>query len=298
MTRKKPHFLIDAFYESKFKDNLFVIKAGGKVMEDLRALGELMADIHQLTLHGIKILLIYGAGKRLDDAAAARNIPIQKHEGRRVTDAAMLEVMKESVSGALCLSVTEAMTRAGIDGLSLNAVPADWLRVELRAKTPVDFGFVGEVTSVEPRPLHRLLKVTPFIACACLAMTPQGQTLNINADTIATALAVGAQAQKLIFLSDVDGVQINGRTADIITAEEIPTHLQSGQVTGGMAIKLQNCLQALDGGVRRVHLISGLRPHALKVEIYESVSPGTMLFREAERQSYLNEIAAQKMIEA
>jgi acetylglutamate kinase len=292
-----PKFLINAFYESKFKDNLFVIKAGGRVAENPQALDDLMHDIRALTLHGIKVILIYGAGAMLDDTCAKRAIPVTKDNGRRVTDSQTLEIMQEIVGGKLSLTVSSAMARAGLDGLSLNVVPPDWAKVTLRAKEPVDFGFVGDIQSVEPRPIHRLLKVNPFVACACLAMTQDGQCLNINADTIATRIAIAAGAQKLIFLSDVDGVQANSKNIEILTAEEIPDLLSSGQVTGGMAIKLENCLQALTGGVRRVHLISGLRRHALHTEIYESTSPGTMLFCEAERQNYLNEIATQALIE-
>ena len=137
-----------------------------------------------------------------------------------------------------------------------------------------------------------------FVACACLGLTQDGQICNINADTVATQLAIGAKAHKLIFLSDVDGVQVNGKTAEIITSEEIPTLIKNGTATGGMKVKLENCLAAMQGGVRRIHVISGLRPDALKKEIYESVGPGTMLFNESERESYLNEIQAQKVIEA
>ena len=111
-------------------------------------------------------------------------------------------------------------------------------------------------------------------------------------------LAAEMKAHKLIFLSDVDGVQIGGKTAPVITRQEIPALIQDGTATGGMRVKLENCFAALNGGVKRIHLISGLRRDALKKEIYEPVGPGTMLFDEAERESYRNEVEAQKVIEA
>ncbi len=296
---KMPNFFINAFYERKFKDNLFVVKASGKVVEDDRALTSLLENIRDLTMHGIKVLLIYGGGKILDEAAAARGLEVEKHNGRRITDKATIALMKEIIGGTLTLRVHEAMTKTHCHGLSLNCAPEDWMRVTLRpAKDGKDFGFVGDIHAVYNRPINRLLKVTSFIACPSLAITTDGVTCNINADTIATELAIGTKAHKLIFLSDVDGVQINNETAFMITAEDIPALIENGTVTDGMRVKMENCARALNGGVRRIHLISGLRRNALKSEIYEPVGPGTMLIRESERQSYMNEVEAQKVLEA
>jgi acetylglutamate kinase len=298
MTKRIPHFFIDAFYESKFRDNLFVIKAGGKIIEDTKILDNLMANIHDLTIHGIKILLVYGHGRLVDEKLEEKKIEVKKIEGRRVTDAATLQTIQDVVGGTLSMNVAAAMARNNVEGASFNVVPHDWMRIEMRPKKPIDYGFVGDIKSVESRPLKRLLKNSNFVACACLGMTPEGQVANINADTVATQIAIGAKAHKLMFLSDVDGVQVNGKTADIITSNDIPKLIKDGTATGGMKVKLENCLEALNGGVRRIHLISGLRQDALKKEIYESVGPGTMLFSESERQNYLNEVAAQKVIES
>lgn len=296
--RRIPHFLIDAFYESRFKDNLFVIKAGGKIIEDRAVLDNLISNIRELTLHGIRVLLVYGHGRAVDDALTERNIPVRKIDGRRVTDDATLQTIQDIVGGTLSLNVMSAMAKNNLDGIALGAVPADWMHVKLRSKTPVDYGFVGDVQGVEGRSIQRVLRNTNFVACACLGLTADGQVCNINADTVATQIAIGAQAHKLIFLSDVDGVQIAGKTAEIITTDEIPALIADGTATGGMKVKLENCMTALKGGVRRIHVISGLRHDALKKEIYEPVGPGTMLFNESERQNYLNEVEAQKVIES
>ena len=264
MTRKIPQFFFDAFYESKFKDNLFVVKAGGKIIEDKAVLDNLISNIKELTHHGIKILLIYGHGRLVDETLEQRGIKVNKLEGRRVTDAATLQTIQDVVGGTLSLNVSASMARHNVEGVSLNVVPPDWMRIELRPKKPIDYGFVGDVKAVESRPLSRLFRMVDFVACACLGLTQDGQICNINADTVATQLAIGAKAHKLIFLSDVDGVQVNGKTAEIITSEEIPTLIKNGTATGGMKVKLENCLAAMQGGVRRIHVISGLRPDALK----------------------------------
>ena len=296
MTKAKrmSHFFMNAFYLSKFKDRLFIVKASGDVVEDDAALDSLIANCKALTLQGINLILIYGGGKAVDAALEARGISISKKNGRRVTDAPTLEVMKEVIGGRLAIKVTQTMARHGFEGYSFNTVPPSWMRVALRSKTPEDFGFVGDVKDVDTRAVQRMVRASRFIACPSLVIDETGQTLNINADTIATELAIGTQASKLIFLSNVDGVLIEGKTAFIITVEDIPTLIKNGIVTGGMQVKLENCARALTGGVRRIHLLNGLKKDALYKEIFESVGPGTMLLNAAERDVYMNEIEIQK----
>ncbi len=296
--RKMPEFFINAFYESKFRGNIFVIKAGGKIIEDDTALDSLISNINDLNRHGIKVLLVYGGGRALDEASAEQGLEVKKYNGRRITGAADMDLMTKVVGGKLSLRVMAAMARCGVNGINFNAVPHDWMDVYLRTKDPIDFGFVGDIDSVDSRPIIRLFNSADFIAMPCIAYAHKNDTVcNINADTIATALAVGIGAHKLMFLSDVDGVQIDGTTAFLITAEDIPTLIENGTATGGMRVKLENCKRALEGGVRRIHLMNGLRADAVRNEIFESVGPGTMLITEAERENYMNEIEAQKMIE-
>ncbi|MFN3700172.1 MAG: acetylglutamate kinase [Alphaproteobacteria bacterium] len=289
-------FFANAFYHSKFQNSVFVVKASGDLIEDDNALESLMRNIRKLTLHGIKVILVYGGGKATDKALQQRGIDIRKENGRRITDHATLEVMKEVIGGALSLKIFESLSRHHIEGYSLNAVPADWLDIELRSKKPVDYGFVGDITFARPRAIKRLFKVSNFVAVPCLAPTKDGQLCNINADTIATELAIGAEADKLIFLSNVDGVLIDGKTAFMITDGEIPALIEKGIVTDGMRVKMENCVRALHGGVKRIHLINGLRDNALEKEIFESVGPGTMLITEGEKIRYLNEVEIQKAI--
>lgn len=302
MTKNKKaritNFFANAFYHSKFKDKLFVVKASGDLIEDDKALDSLMLNIKKLTFLGIKILLIYGGGKAVDKALEERGIAIHKEAGRRITDLPTLNVIKEVIGGRLSLRVYEALSKANMEGFTFNAVPYEWMDVEPRAKKPIDFGYVGDVKKVYSRPIGRMFRSTNFMAMPCLASTNDGQTLNINADTIATELAIGAGANKLIFLSNIDGVQVNDKTAFLITADEIPDLIKKGVVTGGMQVKMENCLRALAGGVRRIHLINGLRENALEKEIFEAVGPGTMLMLDEERESYLNEVEIQKAIGA
>lgn len=290
-------FFVNAFYHSKFMNSTFIVKASGDLIEDDQALESLVRNIKKLTLHGIKVILVYGGGRATDKALKDRGIETKKEEGRRITDQATLEVMKEIICGSLSLKIYEAMAKHHVEGYSLNAVPSDWLNVELRAKDPVDFGFVGDVKSARTRAIKRLFKVTSCVAVPCLTYADDGQTLcNINADTIATEVAIGAKADKLIFLSNVDGVKKDDETIFMITDKDIPALIEQGIVTDGMQVKMENCLRALKSGVRRIHLINGMRENALEKEIFEAVGPGTMLISEEEKSTYMNEVEIQKAI--
>ena len=291
-----PQFFINAFYESKFKDNLFVVKAGGKIIEDEKALGSLLTNIKELNHLGIKVVLIYGGGRAMDELAEERGVTVRKTGGKRVTDAATMDIVKEVLAGDLSLRVSSAMAKAKVDGLSLNLVPADWMDVALKPKCEGD-DFTGGINNVDGRSVNRLLRSANFIAMPCLAMTKDGVICNINADRIATHLAIGIKAHKLIFMSDVDGVQINGATKHLITDKQIEGYIEDGSVTGGMQVKLENCKAAMDAGVQRIHLINGLRDDALKKEIFEPTGPCTMLIPEEGLKAYENEVEAQKIIE-
>lgn len=294
--KKVPEFFINAFYESKFRDSVFIVKASGTVIEDEKARDTLIANVKELVLHGIKVVLIYGGGHAIDVALEEKHIDVKKVEGRRVTDKETMDVIKETVGGDLSLDVYKSMHKCGLEGLSFNAVPSNWMDVHVRSKTPIDYGYVGDIDEINTRPILRQLKVNGFVACACISISEAGTLVNINADTIATRIASGLGADKLIFMSDVDGVKVNGETAMIITDDEILGYIEDGTVTGGMKVKMENCKRALDAGVKRIHLINGLRENALHKEIFESVGPGTMLFRAGERDNYMNEVNVQKSI--
>lgn len=303
MTKEKKQrmntFFMNAFYHSKFMNSTFIVKASGDLIEDEAALDSLMRNIKKLTLHGIKVLLVYGGGRATDKALNERGIEIKKHEGRRITDAATIEVMKEVLCGSLSMKVYDSLSKHGVEGYSLNAVPSDWMRVKLRPKEPIDFGFVGDIESPRRRGIMRLFKVTNFIAVPCLAYSEEGAICNINADTIATELAIGVTADKLVFLSNVDGVMDkDGKTIFMITENDIDNLIADGTVSDGMLVKISNCRRALHEGVKRIHLLNGMRENALEKEIFESVGPGTMIISENEKTRYMNEVEVQKAIGA
>lgn len=292
-----PPFFLNAFYEAKFAGALFVVKASGDVVDDDAALAALMDDIKALIFRGIRVLLVYGGGGPVDAALEKSGVPVVKREGRRVTDAKTLQVLQAEIGGRIALKVHAAMAKARMEALAFNAVPPGWLDVRLRPKEPHDFGLVRDIAGASGRDIARAFRAAPCLATACLAATADGTAVNINADTVATDLAIAAGADKLLFLSNVSGVLVDGARAFTLADADIPGLIARGAATGGMRVKLENAARALAAGVGRVHILSGLEPGALGREVFESVGPGTMVLKEAEREAYLREIEIHRRIE-
>lgn len=284
------------FYKAKYRGSLFVVKAGGRMIADKQSRLSLMADIKELTDDGMKVLLVYGGGNAIDNALGEAGIEPRKVNGRRITGPREMQIIKRVMAADLGFKVTSTMAELGLYGLALNATPPSWISVTPRPRdNEDDFGYDGTISAVDFDKIQRSFKGVPFIATPCLSATAK-DGININADNVAVALAKGAKARKLIFLSDVDGVLVDGKTVPFLTDKDIPDLIEKGIATGGMQVKLENCIDALNNGVKRIHLLDGFRPHALRSEIYDSEGPATMIIPEKSKQAYLNEVAAQKAI--
>ncbi len=284
------------FYQAKYRDNLFVVKAGGRMIADEASRKSLLSDIKELTDDGIKVLLVYGGGHAIDQALEGANIEPRKVNGRRITGSREMQLIKGVMAADLGFKVASTMAELDLYGLTLGCTPPSWIKVTPRPRdNPDDYGYDGTIDDVALDKVHKAFDGVNFIATPCLSATTK-DGININADNVAVALAIGAQARKLIFLSDVDGVLIDGETAPFITDAEIPKLIEDEIVTGGMRVKMENCLHALQSGVKRIHLLDGFRPNALRSEIYDSIGPATMLLPEENRQAYLNEIETHKVI--
>lgn len=288
---------IKEFYRTKYKGSLFVVKVGGRAITDDKSRISLLSNIKDLTDSGIKVLLIYGGGHAIDDALKAEGIEPRKVNGRRITTAPAISVIQKVMAGDLGFRVSSTMADLGLHGLTLSNIPPGWGQLAFREReNPADYGYDGVFEAVFADQIGRIFEAISFIACPCTGVSAKS-AVNINADNVAVALAEGVHARKLIFMSDVDGVMKDGKVIPLITDAEIPGLIESGVAQGGMQVKLENCLHALKKGVRRIHLINGFRENALAEEIYDAIGPGTMIIREVDRESYLNEIETQKAIE-
>lgn len=280
----------EEFYRDRFSGSLFIIKAGGRIITDDKARHDLLATIKDFISADIKVMLVYGGGHVIDSALKEHNIKTRRQDGRRITNAQSIPVIQSVMSAHLSGLILQSMAEAGFkNGLCLPAMPAHWTDIELRPRDKKDYGYDGTIPKVHAAQILSLLNSTPFIATPSLAIS-KSNAVNVNADMAAISIACWTQARKLIFLSDVDGVMINGEKASVLSDEEIEKHIRSGQIEGGMKVKMESCLEALDRGVRRVHLINGLKEHALAREVYEPMGTGTMILRESDKDRYFEEI--------
>ena len=279
-------------YIQRFKGQTFVVKLSGKVtenQENLISLAEEMALLHQV---GIRICVVHGGGKQLSDLAKKLGIEQTIIEGRRVTDDATLEMAKMIFAGKINTDILSALRNRGIEAVGLSGVdgnivhaerrpPKEILNRETGIKDKVDFGHVGDVVQINARLLTVLLDHGYLPVISSLGADDEGTVFNINADTIAAEIAVQLQAEKLILLSDVDGLYLTAGDPDTkvsrITAAEAGDLISSGAASGGMIPKLQSIIVLLERGVHSAHIISGTKRNALFSEIFTDKGTGTMI---------------------
>lgn len=279
-------------YIQRFQGQTFVVKLSGKVTEDhenLTSLAEELALLHQV---GIRICVVHGGGKQLSDLATKLGIQQTIIEGRRVTDDATLEMAKMIFAGKINTDILatlrhrsiEAVGLSGVDGNIVHAErrpPKEIINRETGERDKVDFGHVGDVVQINARLLTVLLDHGYLPVISSLGADDEGMVFNINADTIAAEIAVQLQAEKLILLSDVDGIYLKPGDSQTklsrLTAAETDELISSGAATGGMIPKLQNIATLLRRGVHSAHIISGSKRNALLSEVFTDKGTGTMI---------------------
>lgn len=279
-------------YIQRFKGQTFVVKLSGKVTEDranLMSLAEELALLHQV---GIRICVVHGGGKQLSDLASKLGIQQTIIEGRRVTDDATLEMAKMIFAGKINTDILAALRQRGIEAVGLSGVDGNIVHAEKRppkeilnrqtgVRDKVDFGYVGDVVQINARLLTVLLDHGYLPVISSLGADDEGIVFNINADTIAAEIAVMLQAEKLILLSDVDGIYLDPADANSklsrLSAGEADDLITSGAATGGMIPKLQSIVTLLRRGVHSAHIISGTKRNALLSEVFTDKGTGTMI---------------------
>lgn len=279
-------------YIRLFRGKTVVIKVSGAIIGDPVARAAFAQDVALIHHVGIRVAVVHGGGPQLDALCQSLDVPREVVAGRRVTDARTLELAQMVFRGQLNAALVSALTSEGVRAVGLSGgdgqtivghrrPPRTMRDPETGAESLVDFGYVGDIDRVDPL-LPRLLLERDMVPVFCsLVAEPDGQLLNTNADTIAARLAVALGAEKLIFATGVAGLLEDPQDprrlvsyGDLGTVEEL---VRQGVVTGGMLPKLAAVAEALRGGVARVHLIDGTRPHSLLVEIFTNEGCGTML---------------------
>lgn len=289
---EKAEVLIEALpYIQRFNRKIIVVKYGGSAMIDETLKQDVIEDVVLLKLVGFKPIIVHGGGKEISRWVDKVGMETQFIDGFRVTDSDTMElaemvlakVNKELVSKVQTLGV-KAAGICGKDGGLLKAVK--------KTSNGKDLGFVGDVEDVDVKILEDLIEKDFLPIVFPIGMDNNGVSYNINADEAAGAIAAKLQAEKLVYLSDVEGVRRDADDPESMISElyisEAEDLIADGTITGGMLPKIQNCIDAINQGVSRVHIMDGRIPHSLLLEIFTNKGIGTAIIKE-DREKYYNE---------
>ena len=275
-----------------YKGKLFVVKVGGRVVGKREALDALVEDVSLLEHVGVRVVLVHGGGDQATVLSRRLGVEPEIVAGRRVTDAQALEIAKMVYGGALNVDILASFRAhhtpaVGVSGVDAGLIVAGKRPMRLvepapgKAPVAVDYGFVGDIESVDPKVLSALLDAGMTPVVACLGADKDGAVLNINADSVAEAVARALKAEKLVIVTDTEGLlQDVGNPYSLVSytdVEEVEAFKRAGRLTGGMLPKADACVRALQGGVRRTHIINGLKPGALLREVFTNAGCGTMI---------------------
>jgi len=277
----KAEVLVEALpYIRRFTDKTIVIKYGGHAMtdEDLRV--SFARDVVLLKAIGVRPVVVHGGGPQIEALLRRLGKESSFVDGRRVTDDETMEVVEMVLGGRLNREIVELVNRAGGRSIGLTGNDASMLQVRRRRVGGRDLGRVGEVVAVDAGPIQAVSAAGYVPVVAPLGVDEKGLTYNVNADEAAGAIARALSAEKLILLTDVEGVKdAGGKLISRLTRDEVRKLIAEGTVQGGMIPKVECCLDALAGGVERAHIIDGRILHAVLLEVFTDGGVGTLITR-------------------
>jgi acetylglutamate kinase len=292
---QKADVLIEAMgWIREFRDKITVIKLGGSVMEDAEALRHLLVDIVFMETVGMRPIVVHGGGAAITRAMAEAKIEPRFIHGRRYTDQATLGIVERVLAGEINENIATSIEEFGgramplnFNGQNNNVLFGEQLTLTDEQGDPIDLGAVGYVTRVDRETLDNLTYAGQVPVIPSMCETEAGERLNVNADTAAQAVAQAVGAEKLIFLSDVNGVRRDkndpASLIQSLTSQEANELIASGAIDSGMIPKVQACLETLSKGVRKIHIIDGRLRHSLLLEIYTNRGVGTEILAEPTR---------------
>jgi acetylglutamate kinase len=275
-------------YIRMYKGKTFVVKAGGGVFADLEATRVLVEQIAILHYFGVRVVLVHGGGPQLTEVAAALGVPTRLVQGRRITDEKSIEVTAMVLNGLINTRVLAICRDLDIEAVGISGVDAGLVRAHRRAPVAVgaggelvDFGFVGDIDSIDPGVIKKLLDNGLMPVVSPLSADAAGTLLNINADTVAAALGAALGAEKLILCTGAPGilgsVDDPGSLISYTDLQGLARLRADGRIADGMLPKVQAIEDAIRGGVRRVHVVSYRSPEGILGEVFTNEGTGTLI---------------------
>lgn len=289
----KAEVLIEALpYIQRFNRKIIVVKYGGSAMVDEELKKRVIEDVTLLKLVGFKPIIVHGGGKEISKWVGKVGMEPKFINGLRVTDTETMEVA-EMVLGKVNKSLVQHVEELGVRAIGISGKDGGLLKAEKKYSDGKDIGFVGEVKEVNAQILYDLLE-KDFLPIVCpIGLDDEFQTYNINADDAACAIARAMKAEKLAFLTDIEGVYKDPEDPSSLISElwveEAQKLMAEGYIGGGMLPKLQNCIDAIENGVSRVHILDGRIPHCLLLEIFTNRGIGTAILNGEESRYYHGE---------
>lgn len=283
---KKAEVLIEALpYIQKFNRKIIVVKYGGSAMSNVELQKNVIKDVTLLKLVGFKPIIVHGGGKEISRWVGKVGKEAQFINGLRVTDEETMEIA-EMVLNKVNKSLVTMVQELGVKAVGVSGKDGGLLKVDKKYSEGQDIGFVGDVKEVNAKILYDLIDNDFLPIVAPIGLDDEFQTYNINADDAACAIAKAVGADKLVFLTDIEGLykDINDKSSFIsrLTADQADELIGDGFIGGGMLPKLNNCTSAIRNGVNRVHILDGRIPHCLLLEIFTNQGIGTAIVKDNE----------------
>ena len=279
--KSKAEVLIEALpYIQKFNRKIIVVKYGGSAMVDEELKKKVIEDVVLLKLVGFKPIIVHGGGKEISKWVDKVGMETHFVNGLRVTDVPTMEIA-EMVLNRVNKSLVSLVQNLGVEACGISGKDGEILKVTKKLSNGEDIGFVGEVKEVNPKLILDLIE-NDFLPVICPVGTDEnGNSYNVNADDAACAIAKAVKAEKLAFLTDIEGVYRDkddpGTLISELDLEEAHELIKDGYIGGGMLPKLNNCIDAVENGVSRVHIMDGRIPHCLLLEIFTNNGIGTAI---------------------
>jgi acetylglutamate kinase len=282
---QQANILMEALpYIQRLSGKTVVIKYGGNAMNDPSVIETILQDITLLKVVGIHPVVVHGGGPEINRMLTLQHIESKFHNGVRVTDAATMDTVQMVLAGKINKEIVSRINAMGGKAIGLCGKDANLIEVtKLPPKDGVDLGYVGQVRHINVE-LLTMLSANGYIpVIAPIGVGPGGESFNINADTVAGEVAAALKAEKLMFLTDIDGVRMDPENPDtlmsVISVDHIYRLIEQKMIYGGMIPKVMGCIKGIEQGVQRTHIVNGTIPHPIVLEIFTDKGIGTMVTR-------------------
>lgn len=284
----KAEILIEALpYIQRFSGKIIVIKYGGSAMLDDELKMKVIKDAVLLKLVGFKPVIVHGGGKEINRWVDKVGMEHEFLDGFRVTDGDTMELV-EMVLSKVNKDLVAKVQSLGVNAAGISGKDGGLIKVKKKMPEGKDIGFVGDIVSVDTKLVEDLIEKDFLPVIFPLGMDDEFNTYNVNADEAAAAIATGLHAEKLVYLSDVEGVREDPDDPESVLSElfvhEAEELIEKGVISGGMLPKIQNCIDALKGGITRIHIMDGRIPHSLLLEIFTNKGIGTAILSDEEEK--------------